>query len=225
MKGDIIDLPTEDTEAYVKLKDSFINSRSSRHISSFSQEVLSIVRFIDRRSEDKEKRAMACGFAYLGLFIGVNTKILKRFIGRCKSSINNGFQQFGYISIKTKDKAKSCLQQILPSLDPDSVFMRQWTVRFPSQPANARFMLTGMRTASQAICCPIVLKPKPILLPLPVVAYTPVTPIPLPLPMIKRSVSKEESELLGEDIIQKYTENDFIQNEFLENDFDFMGMW
>jgi hypothetical protein len=80
------------------------------------------------------------GIAFAGPFICVNTRLLKSFLGRCKSSINGGFQQLGYVAIRTKTKAHACILAIMRSLANDSNVMRQWSVRSASPAALVCFV-------------------------------------------------------------------------------------
>ena len=194
-------LSNNDKEAFDILKDSFSQNRTTKRFSSFSYEIQAIINYINRKIEDKEKRSLACGFAYLGLFICVNTKLLKYLIGRCKSSINNGFQQFGYVSVKTKDRSHSCLQQILPSLDPEAVLNRQWTVRYPVQPNSASFLISGGNRNQHVDSPPDQpyifqdkINNKPLPLPLLKPAHMPVLPLPIPIIYQPEKISKEFEE-------------------------------
>jgi len=130
---DSCQLSPDDLSEFNKLKEYFHQQQSTkqsdRHVSSFPQEIQKIIMFIERRVDDRENRAIASGLAYNGSFICVNTRQLKHFIGRCKSSINSGFQQLGYSSLKTKSRAHACLLSVLPSLSNDVISSRQWTVR------------------------------------------------------------------------------------------------
>jgi hypothetical protein len=57
---------------------------------------------------------------------------LKAFLGCCKSSINSSFMQMGYVALRTKSKARSCVLSCLHSLIDDVRNLRQWTVRCAS---------------------------------------------------------------------------------------------
>lgn len=130
-------LSRADAEEYRRLRDSFSASSShDRHQATFQQEIKNIIQFVERSKEDREERALAAGLIYTGTYFCVNTQQLKKLIGRCKSSINSGFQQMGFMSMKMKTRARSCLFSALPSLMNDTSSARQWTVRsYPSSPA------------------------------------------------------------------------------------------
>jgi len=135
------DLDNNDLLAYNEMLQFFQNTQISRsnesHSYVFRRELSRVTQYIDRRPEDKEKRAIAVGFAAYGSMICVNTKNLKQLLSRCKSSVNNGFLQLGYISIKTKSKAQACLATILPPLG-NTIAGRKWSVRYHvSQPIRS----------------------------------------------------------------------------------------
>jgi hypothetical protein len=73
-------------------------------------------------------------------FICVNTRQLKDFLGRCKSSINGSFQQLGYVAVPTKSKARTCVLSLLPGLVNEPNILRQWTVRGASGDSQLCFV-------------------------------------------------------------------------------------
>ncbi|KAH0789761.1 hypothetical protein GPJ56_006263 [Histomonas meleagridis] len=113
-----------------------ISSKDPRLI-SFSNDLCEILRFIEHPGPGRENRTILAGVAFSGPFICVNTRQLKNFLGRCKSSINGSFQQLGYVALKTKSKARTCVLSLIPSLMNDQNTLRQWTVRCAS--SNAKF--------------------------------------------------------------------------------------
>lgn len=121
-------LSAEDQAEYIALRTAFHNSSNrERHGSSIQSDLQTIRAYIDRRKEMQEIRSIVCGISFSGSFICVNTSQLKCLLGRCKSSINNGFQLLGYFSAKTK--VRQCIVNVLPSLLRDSSLLRQWTIR------------------------------------------------------------------------------------------------
>jgi hypothetical protein len=72
-----------------------------------------VLKFLEYSESHREERCILAGIAFAGPFICVNTRLLKSFLGRCKSSINGGFQQMGYVAIKTKTKARGCVAAVL----------------------------------------------------------------------------------------------------------------
>ncbi|OHT02367.1 hypothetical protein TRFO_30561 [Tritrichomonas foetus] len=125
-------LSVEDKNEYHHLRESFhqqhiAHTKTRSNSSTFQSDLRSILNFIERRAEQQEARSIVCGVSLGNNFVCVNTRQLKYLIGKCKSSINNGFQQLGYIS--AKNKVKQCLISVLPNLVHDSTLLRQWTVR------------------------------------------------------------------------------------------------
>ena len=137
-------LSQEDKLEFQRLRTNFhrsqkISSKDPRLV-SFSNELHTILKFIEHSESGRECRTVLAGVAFAGPFICVNTRQLKSFLGRCKSSINGSFQQLGYVAIKTKSKARSCVLAILPSLVNDQNILRQWTVRWASDDAKFCFV-------------------------------------------------------------------------------------
>jgi hypothetical protein len=86
-----------------------------------------LLEFIERSPVGVESRCILTGVAFAGAYCCVNTRQLKSLLGRSKSSINGGFQQLGYVSVKAR--AAECIEAILPWLTKDVNAFRQWTVR------------------------------------------------------------------------------------------------
>lgn len=148
-------LTQEDKTEFQKLRNHFhqsqkISSKDSRLV-SFSNELHTVLKYIEHSEQGRECRTILTGVAFAGPFICVNTRQLKCFLGRCKSSINGSFQQLGYVAIKTKSKARACILAILPSLISDQNILRQWTVRCASEDAKFCFV-----TSLTSIQLPIV---------------------------------------------------------------------
>ncbi|KAH0786976.1 hypothetical protein GPJ56_008974 [Histomonas meleagridis] len=132
--GPIIDsiscLSKEDRDEYERLRNSFnIVQSKDRHTATFQQEISKIIAFVNRSPKDREQRAIAAGLLYTGNYFCVNTQQLIKLICRCKSSINNGFHQLGYTTIKIKARVCLCLKNALPSIASNPQLCRQWTVR------------------------------------------------------------------------------------------------
>ena len=131
-------------------QDEFGRVRSELHLSQnsaqkdkrlvqFPLELASVLAFIDRSPHGVEERSIAAGASFAGPFIAVNTRHLKHFIGRCKSSINGCFQLIGYPTVRVKAKARECVLACLPSLANEPAALRQWTVRYAGDAAMACF--------------------------------------------------------------------------------------
>jgi hypothetical protein len=132
---------------YLRLRAVFLEEWKgpvkSRRPSSFAQDLYTVLGFIERSQLGDEDRSILAGIAFAGPYICVNVCHLKTFIGRCKSSINSGFQTLGYSSLKVK--VNEYLTAVLPSLHQDAGTLRQWTVRAAS--ADVRFCFLGRRRA------------------------------------------------------------------------------
>lgn len=124
-------LSQEDRDGYAVLTKQFSNqNRSTMHdrsVSLIKQEITTILNYVNKQNPGHEFRALLCGICSQGNFLYVNTKQLRNTLGRCKSSINYGFQQLGYSSVKAK--IRKLLEAVLPSLAHDPAAARRWTVR------------------------------------------------------------------------------------------------
>jgi hypothetical protein len=129
-------LSQEDKTEFVKLRTQF--HRGQKPISkdvrmvSLRRELLIVLGFLERGEENMEVRAILTGICFVGPVVCVNTRQLKNFLGRCKSSINGSLQQMGFVALRTKAKARSCVAALLQSLKNQQEMLRQWTVRYTS---------------------------------------------------------------------------------------------
>ena len=138
-------LSKDDQIEYIKLRLKFHQQQRSSgkdsRVASFHSELLTTRNYIERRQHGKEERSIICGVCFAGRYICINTRLLKYFLGRCKSSINGSIQQMGYVALKTKTKAKNCILAVMHSLVDDANNLRQWTVRCISD--NAMFAIVS----------------------------------------------------------------------------------
>ena len=137
-------LSHEERAEFIKLKNGFKQDQKmsckDRRIVTFRKELLLVLRFLERSQENMEFRAVLVGVAFAGPVVCVNTRQLKSFLSRCKSSINGSFQQLGFAALRTKAKARSCVLAVLPSLQDHQEILRQWTVRYTSDDASFCFV-------------------------------------------------------------------------------------
>lgn len=137
-------LSQDDRSEFVRLRQGFHHgqkvSSKDRRIVTFRRELNSVVQFLERSDENKEARCVLTGVCFAGKVVCVNTRQLKSFLARCKSSINGSFQQLGYVALRTKAKARNCVLTVLPSLQNHQNILRQWTVRVISEEAAFCFV-------------------------------------------------------------------------------------
>jgi hypothetical protein len=91
-----------------------------------------IQRYTTRNDCDDWKRQFVCGILSLTDIVVISTRQLSILIGKCKSSINCGFQALGYQTIPMSSNVASMLAQTFPFLMKDCSGVRQWTVRAQS---------------------------------------------------------------------------------------------
>ena len=134
----------EDQSEFIRLRSQLHQYQKSYgkdpRVVTFRNELGMVLKFIERDEVHREERSILTGIAFAGPFICVNTRLLKQFLGRCKSSINGGFQQMGYVAIRTKTKARNCIVAFMKSLTSEPSLLRQWTVRGASQSAEVCFV-------------------------------------------------------------------------------------
>jgi hypothetical protein len=144
-------LTPEDKSEYLRLKLQFYQAHRTTgkegRISVFHRELQIAYSYITSRTDGREERSIVCGIGFAGEFICVNTRQLKAFLSRCKSSINGSFLQMGYVAVITKLKARKCLLSVLHSLIDDSSNFRQWGVRAVSN--RATFCMASALSASE----------------------------------------------------------------------------
>jgi hypothetical protein len=137
-------LPQDDRSEYIRLRTSFHHaqkiSSKDRRVVTFRRELTIVIQFLERSPENLEARCIVTGVCFAGGIVCVNTRQLKGFLKRCKSSINGSFQQLGYVALRTKSKARNCVLTVLPSLQHDQNILRQWTVRAVSDDAEFCFL-------------------------------------------------------------------------------------
>ena len=138
------ELSEDDKIEFIRLRNQFhqnqkISVKDGRLV-SFHQEMVMVMKFLERSENGREQRSILTGIAFAGTYICVNTRQLKSFLGRCKSSINGSLQQLGYVAIKTKSKARQCVLSLIPALQAEPVILRQWTVRGASEDAMYCFV-------------------------------------------------------------------------------------
>jgi hypothetical protein len=120
-------LAPDDKIEFLRLRSHFHSSQSaltkdSRSI-SFRNDLTQVLQFIERDESNREVRSILTGIAFACLFICVNTRLLKSFLGRCKLSINSSFQQMGYAALKTKTKTRKCILTVMGNLSSDQTLL------------------------------------------------------------------------------------------------------
>ena len=139
-------LSQDDKDEFMRLRSTFQHgqkiSSKDRRIVTFSKELNLLIRYLERSSENLEARCVLIGVCFVGPYVCVNTRQLKSFLCRCKSSINGSFQQLGYVALRTKAKARECVITALPSLQSNQNILRQWTVRYASEDIRVCFFMS-----------------------------------------------------------------------------------
>jgi hypothetical protein len=88
-----------------------------------------IQRFVIRRTDEDWKRSLVCGILWIEDAIAVSTRQLSILMGKCKSSINCGFQSIGYGTVTMSSTHAAELSRAFPTLGRSSGEIRQWTIR------------------------------------------------------------------------------------------------
>lgn len=139
-------LSQDDKDEFMRLRSTFQHgqkiSSKDRRIVTFSKELNLLIRYLERSTENLEARCVLIGVCFVGPYVCVNTRQLKSFLCRCKSSINGSFQQLGYVALRTKAKARECVITALPSLQSNQNILRQWTVRYASEDIRVCFFMS-----------------------------------------------------------------------------------
>jgi hypothetical protein len=130
-------LSEEDKLEYMRLSQRFfvdqklsalVRAGRERREIIFMKEVLTILQYIERSSDNTEVRSIVTGLCFHGPFVCINTRALKAILRRCKSSINGLFQELGYGQRRARQDREFVLLA-MPSLREDPGVLRQWTIR------------------------------------------------------------------------------------------------
>jgi hypothetical protein len=96
---------------------------------TFMSALEKIRRFITQGDDDDRKRCSACGIAWIGQAIAINSQKFAKLMHLSKSTTNARLQSLGYSkTAMTADLAYE-LTKLLPSMRRGSPLMKQWTVR------------------------------------------------------------------------------------------------
>jgi hypothetical protein len=148
-------LSPDDKAEFIKLKADFHRGQKftskDRRITTFHRELQVVLEWLERSDDNKEIRCIIAGLCFAGPYVCINTRQLKSFLGRCKSSINGCFQQLGFVALRTKSKARNCVLSVLPSLCNQQDVLRQWAVRWTSEGACFCFISSFSSAGMPAI--------------------------------------------------------------------------
>jgi hypothetical protein len=108
-----------------------LTARASREKTAKQFRVIltEIRQYVVRNDGNDWKRSVICGIAWLADDIAISTRQLSKLIGKCKSSVNSGFQSLGYGTVPTNLEHAILLSKIFPFMMDNSIELRQWTVR------------------------------------------------------------------------------------------------
>jgi hypothetical protein len=132
-------LSPDDQAGYTALQHDFCTptrkNRRNRSIQTFGEILDEIKRFVVRYDDDDWKRSLVCGICWFDSRIGMNTRQLRVLVSRCKSSINGSFQMLGYGMTASGADCSNSIVYFMPILKDNFAELRQWTLRYPDQPA------------------------------------------------------------------------------------------
>jgi hypothetical protein len=108
-----------------------------------------------QHNSDDWRRCLICGIAWLdGESLAISTRQLCKLIGKCKSSVNAGFQSLGYSISPMTSQNTSQLMSIFPFLAQGYKQVRQWTMRTHMatlRPATASEQIFGPQTENDLL--------------------------------------------------------------------------
>lgn len=133
-------LSKDDIDYYQNLKETLSshvcrNCRNKR-LESFSQMLMTIRYFVERKKEDDWKRSLLCGICWYKYYVCVNIKQMTYLLEKCKSSINGSFQRLFLMILPDKKQSMEILVEAIPYLKSHSALLHMWSVRqkiIPSQ--------------------------------------------------------------------------------------------
>jgi hypothetical protein len=137
-------LSSDDQTEFLRIRWTFQDApkvtSKDRRLQTFPRDLKQVVSFIERSPQNAEARAIVVGLCFVGGIVCINTRQLKDFMARCKSSINGSFQTLGYTLVSTKSKARECCLAAMPALRGHRQVIRQWTARVVREPASHPFV-------------------------------------------------------------------------------------
>jgi hypothetical protein len=138
-----------------------LSFRTSRdHLSrKFQIMINQIQRYTTRNDADDWKRQLVCGMLYLDNAIAISTRQLSKLVGRCKSSINSGFQSLGYEIVATSSAHASALTRAIPFFVRSCNEVRQWTIRARHVPVPSPACLSTFADPLQGECTQLMPEP------------------------------------------------------------------
>lgn len=128
------DLSDKDKQGYVQLQTDIskhANRTLQKDLPVKFKRILDCTRmYINPGSNDCSKRSLVCGITWISdTAIAISTRQMSILIGKCKSSINSGFQSLGYLPVTTDLYYVEELMKVFPFMYDDCTKMRQWTIR------------------------------------------------------------------------------------------------
>lgn len=126
-------LTDSDKKAYLELRKFIhpltIRTTRKKLAARFNFILQQIFHYIARSPENAWKRSLCCGVSRVGIDIAVSTRQMCTLLGKCKSSINGGFQALGYEVVPTSTQHATELMKTFPFMMENCAEMRQWTIR------------------------------------------------------------------------------------------------
>lgn len=127
-------LCANDQIEYIKLKESIVPltfRTTKQKIAKNFKKILTFLKcYIENGDADEWKRALVCGIFWISpTQIVINTKHLSILIGKCKSSINNVFQDIKYLTTPFSPLVAEYVMKLFPFMKNNCAETRQWTPR------------------------------------------------------------------------------------------------
>lgn len=111
------------------IKELVNENRKAKFSKIFQDIALLIEDYIKRDTSGNNERSLICGYLFIGKLLAINTRQIMQLVGKCKSSINSGFQEMGYKVIPMDAESAVTLMKTYPFLKNQIALTRQWTLR------------------------------------------------------------------------------------------------
>lgn len=129
----VTSLPLQDQCEYLRLSAFFkyASDRNKRNmaISTFTKNISLIQNFVNQGDYFDFDRGLACGIQFGPKYLLVNTKRLKKFMGRSKSCINGCFHKMGYNVSRISTEENHILEDFTQRFGKNIPQPRQWCIR------------------------------------------------------------------------------------------------
>lgn len=125
-------LSITDQDEYLKVRQSIAPKgtriQRAKSISMFKNALNSIKLFVQKGEEDDWRRSIVCGIFWLNQdIVGINSSQLSFLMGKGKSSINEGFREIGFVTLRPSTEMTQILMSQFSIISKNKAEARKWS--------------------------------------------------------------------------------------------------